>query len=189
MPSIANQDYKVYGLLDAKNVMGIRGDYCGELYAAVVRSDNMDIRDLMNVADSFVFISSNDGIVRQVSSGFYYDSDSKEWKLIGPLHENPAYYDALWAIQQAEYAADGSIVGDGMNFFISGADGSFNEDSAGLKFINEDGYLIKGTAENGKLASLSLGEKVESTIGFPIVSLETLLPLVGELPLGTSEIW
>lgn len=185
MPSIANQDFKIYGLLDAKLSLGIRGEYCGELYAALARY--VSSSDL-NVADGFVFVASSDGFVRQVAPGVYYDYEAKEWKKISAVH-TPAYYDALWAIQQAYFAFDGSIDWEGYKFGI-GVDGSFREyEYIDAPIRNEDGYLIKGTAAYGKLASLYLGEKVEHPEGYAVVRLESLLPLVGELPLGTTEIW
>lgn len=185
MPSIANQDYKIYGKLSKTD--GVPAKYCGELHAAILR--NNSFKSEMEITDGFVISSTADSVCRQLSLGFYYDFEEGRMVQVSPvISQNPAYYDALWAIQQAEYAADGSIVGEGMSFLI-GEDGSFIENNAGLRFVNEDGYLIKGTIADGKLTSLSLVEKAESTIGIPIVRLETLLPLVGELPLNTTEIW
>lgn len=185
MPSIANQDFKIYGKLS--DTEGIPAKYCGELYAAFSRINT--VTEFAQFVDGYCFDTSGTGICRLLASGgFYFDAEAVQILSLEPGHANPAYYDALWAIQQAEYAAYGSIVWGGMNFLI-GDNSSFVEDEAGLHFINEDGYLIKGTIADGKLASLSLGEKVESTIGIPVVRLESLLPLVGELPLGTTEIW
>lgn len=185
MPSIANQDFKIYGKLSEN--AGVPAKYCGELYAAYCRAKS--ITKQASFVDGFVFDLAGGSICQLLNSGMnYIDAETEQIESIGPSHSNPEYYDALWAIQQAEYAADGSIAEGGMSFLI-GDNNSFVENEAGLRFINEDGYLIKGTIADGKLASLSLGEKVELTIGIPVVRLESLLPLVGELPLGTTKIW
>lgn len=189
MPSIANQDFKIYGLLDAKNVIGIPGNYCGEYFAALRRSATTGIKSALNMADGFAFVSSGDGIVRQVANGVYYDYEVEDWKLITPKHSNPTYYDAIWAIQQAIYGYDETPVGEGMEFAVSVDGGLLESGVIGVEFINEDGYLIKCTSADGKLASLYLGDKVEDLENYAVVRLESLLPLVGELPLETTEIW
>ena len=188
MPSIANQDFKIYGLLkdsDGYAAFGIPGKFCGELYAAFLRAFT-SAKAQAALTDGFVFTVAGDAVCRLLAAGrFWYDSEADKIDQIDPTHENPAYYDALWAIQQAIYGFDESVVGEDLEFVIY--NGRLVENSTGYPFINEDGYLIMATASDGKLASLSLGERSEGEN--PVVRLESLLPLVGELPLGTTEIW
>lgn len=121
------------------------------------------------------------------SPGVYFNAADEEWKVVnGSHHTNPAYYDALWAIQQAAYHFDEILYEP--EFDISD-EGNLQEGSTGLFFINEDGYLIKGTAADGKLASLYPGEKPADDLLCAVVHFESLLPLIGELPMETTEIW
>lgn len=183
MPSIANQDFKIYGQLG--NNDGISGKYCAELYAGVRRVlMAMVPAQETSLADAFVY-DSNKYIIRQFGAGKYIDTAGGESVEVMPSHADPAYYDALWAIQQAIYAFDGTVAEDDLEFEI--VDGYLRESGYGFTFVNEDGYFIKGTAADGKLTSLYLGEKTNDAR--PIVRLESLLPLVGELPLDTTKIW
>lgn len=185
MPSIANQDFKIYGFFKDRSVYGpagIRGDFCAELYAAYLRAT--DSKSLCSLVDSFV-LDSDTMPTRMTCPGVWFNVPNEEWKQISPGHNNPAYYDSLWAIQQAIYNYIGAGVGENLEFGI--VDGNLVEESPGYHFVNEDGYHIKATAADGKLASLYLGEKAEEDC--PVVRFESLLPLVGELPLGTTEIW
>lgn len=185
MPSIANQDFKIYGLLDDKKYIGVPGEFCGELYAALARSFSM--KEDAQVADGFVITSTGDGVCRPLSRGIYYDFEAGEWKNLSTQY-SPAYYDALWAIQQAIFAYYGEVAGSNLGFELSTGGELVYGGRIDYLFRNEDGYLIKGTVDgNGKLASLYLGDKADEP--GPIVRLESLLPLVGELPLDTTKIW
>ena len=188
MPSIANQDFKIYGLLkdrDPYSPLGIPGEYCGELYAAIERAKGA--KEEASLIDGFVFTSTNDGLCRLIGRGVWYDVEQDKMVSINPRSEDPAYYDALWAIQQAAFPL-GEVLSEPEFDLVD--NGNFREKSAGFFFVNEDGYVIKGTVDgNGKLASLYLGEKAEYPENCAVVRLESLLPLVGELPLNTTEIW
>lgn len=185
MPSIANQDFKIYGKLS--DTVGVPAKYCGELYAAISR--NNSFKSEAEITDGYVITSTGDSICRQLSLGFYFDFEEGDMVQVSPvISQNPAYYDALWAIQQAAYAFSDSLILGGDNEFGISDDGNFVENEYGTLFINEDGYLIKGTEDgDGKLASLYLGDKADEP-GI-VIRLESLLPLVGELPLNTPEIW
>lgn len=184
MPSIANQDFKIYGKLsDSK---GIPAKYCGELHAALAGVSS--VKDYALITDGFVFVSTGDGIARQTGPGNYYDYEDAEFKGVVNTKSSPEYYRALWAIQQAVYAASSAVLADFTEFELVA--GNLCESGvSGVLFTNEDGYLIKGTSADGKLASLYLGEKAEDPENCAVVRLETMLPLVGELPLETTEIW
>lgn len=187
MPSIANQDYKIYGRLADR--IGIPGKYCGELYSSIAKASSQNSTDEYEalLADSFVF-DGELSLIRQNGVGKYYDVATQEMVIVEPTYDVYSYYDAIWAIQQAGYANDGTILSGDTEFGIT-PDGIFGEMGYGVTFINEDGYFICGTASDGKLASLYLGEKAENPVGCAVVRLESLLPLVGKLPLGTTEIW
>lgn len=185
MPSIANQDFKIYGKLS--DTEGIPAKYCGELYAAFSRINT--VTEFAQFVDGYCFNTSGTGICRLLASGgFYFDAEAEQILSLEPGHANPAYYDALWAIQQAVYANSGDILAGDTKFGFN-SDGEFGEIGYGAAFVNEDGYIIKGTAADGILSSLYLGEKAEDPENCAVVRLESLLPLVGELPLGTTEIW
>lgn len=183
MPSIANQDFKIYGRLGSQ--AGIPAKYCGELYAAFRRA--ISITEQASFIDGFVFSSGGDSICRMLTIYNYIDTETEQIESINPSHVNPSYYDALWAIQQAIYAYGGRIAAEDLEFEI--VDGYLRESGYGYPLVNEDGYLIKGTIADGKLASLYLGEKAEHPDDCVVVRLESLLPLVGELPMETTEIW
>lgn len=185
MPSIANQDFKIYGKLS--ETVGVPGKYCGELLAAYLRGQST-VTEQASFIDGFVFSSSRDNLCRLLNLYLYIDTDTEEIEEIYTSHINAAYYDALWAIQQAVYAQSGNILAGDTKFGFN-PEGELAEMAYGATFVNEDGYIIKGTAAEGKLASLYLGEKAEYPEERTVVRLETLLPLVGELPLYTIEIW
>ena len=190
VPSIANQDYKIYGLVeDGTNERpypkGFPAPYCGELYAAYVRA--ISAKQKMSVLDSFLMVSTGDSIARMICEGCWYDSESEQIERLECNHNDPAYYDALWAIELAIYNTLGVDGIDVPAFSIDNV--KLSEITSGLSFINEDGYIINATAADGKLASLSLGERAENPDDNAVVRLESLLPLVGELPLDTNEIW
>lgn len=190
-PSIANQDFKIYGLLGRSEdtPIGIPAKYCGELLADWVGAVMPGLeKEMVRVIDGFVF-DDEGNIVRLVGGLIYFNAAISQMETIDYNHTNRAYYDALWAIQQAEYAADGTVLAEGTEFSLP-PEGMFGEIGiGGQPFINEDGYRINGTSADGKLASLYLGEKVENPEGYAVVRLESILPLVGELPLDTTEIW
>ena len=194
MPSIANQDFKIYGLLKEEaypKPIGIYAQVCGEVYAAVARVEKSALKQAQ-LADGFVFGSGGDCITRLLTgAGHYIDPENGQMEMIdtGNHVENPAYYDALWAIQQAIYYGDNGVPDGNIEFMLDDA-GTFMESGfTGVEFVNEDGYFIKGTAEGGILTSLYLGEKAEHPENCIVVRLESLLPLVGDLPLETTEIW
>lgn len=188
MPSIANQDFKIYGLLNPNNGDGVKGMYCGELHAAILTArKSKSITKLLQIIDSFV-IDSDNGFTRMVTVDTYYDDPNGDMTSVNNNHFVDGYYEAIWAIQQAVYAFGGTILASDTEFGVT-PDGIFGEMGTGDYFVNEDGYLIKGTSADGKLASLYLGEKAENPAGYAVVRLESLLPLVGELPLDTTEIW
>ncbi|MBO7510439.1 MAG: hypothetical protein J6T35_04570, partial [Bacteroidales bacterium] len=156
MPSIANQDFKIYGLFEdsVHGPQGIPGIVCGELYAALVRAN--DSKSQCALVDSFA-LDSDTTPTRMVSPGVFFNPADEEWVVLSPSkYSAPAYYDALWAIQQAAYAI-GEILSEPE--FLIHSSGKFQEGSGGFFFVNEDGYFIKGTVDgDGKLASLYLGE-------------------------------
>lgn len=192
MPSIANQDFKIYGLLKdtGEELVGLPGNVCGELYAALRRTVSPNRSAIREAAltDSFVFDQTASSVVRQIVAGIYYDTDEETFITVAPAHNSAAYYDALWAIQQAIYEGTSQIASSDLEFGI-GDNGRLIDVGYGTHFVNEDGYTICGTSADGKLASLYIGEKDEDSTNRVVVRLESLLPLVGELPLGTTEIW
>lgn len=179
-----NQDFKIYGKLSED--CGVPAKYCGELYAAYCRANS--VSEQASFIDGFVFSAVGDSISRLLSVYNYIDAESAQIESLRPNHSNAAYYDAIWAIQQAVYAYIKVMIAEGASFRITDT-GEFLDDDGGQAFINEDGYVIKGTAADGKLASLYLGEKAEHPENYAVIHLESLLPLVGELPLETTEIW
>lgn len=192
MPSIANQDYKIYGLL-ANNrdegIVGIVGKECGEFFAAKIRMANAGLMSRMIFADSFVF--NNGGyLTRQIGEGLYYDYADAEYYFIEPTFRfNPEYYDAIWAIQRAIFDA-GEGAASGLEFTIS--DGFLFEGGfLGGYITDELGHKLTATKnDEDVLMSLSVSDEIVSDGGQAVpIRFESLLPLVGKLPLDTNAIF
>ena len=186
MPSIAQQDFKIYGDIGFGAI--VPGSACAELYSAIIRARE-NKKATLALCDSFVY-DSEGGTARVLNvsavSAVYFDSPDGEMASSFPT-KTIEYYDALWALQSAECAVTQGVLAV---FEYKLHDGILTESEETVLFITEDGYPIMGTESDGKLASLYVGsEKYSGEDPVAVVRIEDLLPLVGVLPLETSAIF
>ena len=187
MPSIAQQDFKIFGLVPGIENMGIPAACCAEYHAAALRAI-INKKLAPQFIDCLVFSALGETLGRILGALAYFDEEKAN--PIGSLtlsYDDPTYYDALQVLQVAECEFDGEIYLS-YSFQLVDDEGGILMGISGNEFINEEGYYIVGTADdNDVLTSLSLGEK--SPYGGPVVNLESLQPLVGRLKLNTTEIF